>query len=482
MNFPQIASFAFFERTAITSMLVAMGHMGDGEQLERAFAGASIHEIFNVLSVCILLPIEILTHYLFHLTRVMLPGEPKNNGESWEGPIKKFVTPLTHKIIKSNKKLIEAIAGDSSITCDSYYPVYCEDGVESYDTCTRVGLIACDKDSNECPLFFRNGATKKEDHVSGGVCLFLGIFIIIICLVALVTLLQRMLLAVSSRIIYKTSNINPYLAMIVGSGITMLVQSSSTTISILTPLTGLGLLTLEQMFPLTLGANIGTSVTALMAASVQDKIASLHVALAHLFFNVTGILIWYPIPYMRYIPLTLARGKGKATRLWRGFPVVYVTLIFFVFPLLLLGISALFEKKTPGYTALGGLLVILVGFGLLYFTFWWKCREGRDTFNAWMAKRERHHVIIKCLPENMDKLNALPEVVELLRAELASLLVEKADGTPEKVRDISSNATICTQEGTSTRHHEDIGSMKIEEGLNNPVLEQMPSNLSETYD
>jgi sodium-dependent phosphate cotransporter len=50
------------------------------------------------------------------------------------------------------------------------------------------------------------------------------------------------------------------------------------------------------MYPLTLGANIGTTVTGFLAAIVSANVNSLQVALAHLFFNLSGIVIWYPIP------------------------------------------------------------------------------------------------------------------------------------------------------------------------------------------
>ena len=70
----------------------------------------------------------------------------------------------------------------------------------------------------------------------------------------------------------------------------LVVQSSSITTSVLTPLVGLGVIQLEQMFPLTLGANIGTTVTGLLAAMVTDSVEALQVALAHLFFNIFGIM------------------------------------------------------------------------------------------------------------------------------------------------------------------------------------------------
>ena len=179
--------------------------MGNGDQLERAFAGATVHDIFNVLAVAILFPIEVGTHYLYHLTKALLPAETKS-GDSWDGPVKKIVAPLSNLVLIANKNLMTDVANGVR-TCESYYPVTCEGNVESYATC-NFGLIACDKKTNKCPIFFQNGATKKDDSVSGGVCLVLALVIIIVCLIGLVSLLQRMLKESSSRIIYKATNIN----------------------------------------------------------------------------------------------------------------------------------------------------------------------------------------------------------------------------------------------------------------------------------
>ena len=146
-------------------------------------------------------------------------------------------------------------------------------------------LIECNKDTGDCPAFFQQDATAADDKVSGGVVFFIAIIILFTCLVGLVTILQKMLLGMSTRIIYKATDVNGYLAMVIGAGITMVVQSSSITTSTLTPLVGMGALRLEQMYPLTLGANIGTTMTAIMASLVADEVESIQVALAHLFFN-----------------------------------------------------------------------------------------------------------------------------------------------------------------------------------------------------
>merc|ERR1712087_623383 len=100
------------------------------------------------------------------------------------------------------------------------------------------------------------------------------------------------------------------------------------------------------------------TVTGLLASLVSGKVEALQVALAHLFFNLTGIAIWYPIPFMRKVPLEGARALGKWTRRSRAIPPVYIIIVFFVIPLLLLALSELFQQKKVGLTVLGTLICV----------------------------------------------------------------------------------------------------------------------------
>eukprot|EP00978_Attheya_sp_CCMP212_P000165 scaffold303_cov46-Attheya_sp.AAC.5 len=425
--------------TSVTSTIVAMGHLGDGDELERAFAGATVHDMFNFLTVAIFFPLEIITGYLFYLTKAMLPNEVAD-GEKWEGPIKKIVSPLGSKIIIANKNVIKDIANGKTESCDEYYPTEC-DGAVNKANC-KVGLIGCDKKTGDCPAFFQDGADQHDDEVSGGVCLFLSLVLLIVCLIGLVTLLQKMLLGTSTRIIYKATNINGYLAMVVGMGITILVQSSSITTSTLTPLVGMGVLQLEQMYPLTLGANIGTTFTALLAAMVSDSVQSLQVALAHLFFNLSGIAVWYPFPPLRNVPLNMARKLGKITRIWRGFPLVYIAVMFFLVPILLLGLSELFGQDSIGFTVLGIFLTILLFAGVGLTTYWWIFRGGKDSTLRKMASRQKKSATLQSLPEDMDYLKSevmrLKEHTGLSDEELAE--EKKLDGSVEEDDDIEATA------------------------------------------
>ena len=120
---------------------------------------------------------------------------------------------------------------------------------------------------------------------------------------------------------------------------TVAVQSSSITTSILVPLVAAGVLTLQNAFPVTLGANIGTTVTALLASIAADSPDALVIALAHVTFNVLGILIIYPWPKIRRIPLFLAELTATAAVKRKSVVAVYVIGLFIVTPLVVLFIA-----------------------------------------------------------------------------------------------------------------------------------------------
>jgi len=390
--------------TSVTNTIVAMGQMGDGDQLERAFSGATVHDMFNFLTVAIFFPVELITGYLWRLTALCVKNFTSRDGSKWVGPIKKIVGPLGKMVIIPNKNIIKGVAKGES--CEDYYPINCTDPSNpTYDTCSDVGLIACNKATDACPAFFQADATLADDKTSG-ICVFiLGLIILFICLFGLVQVLQKMLLGMSTRVIYKATNINGYLAMLIGVGVTILVQSSSITTSTFTPLVGMGVIRLEQMYPITLGANIGTTITALLAALLSTTEA-MQVALAHLFFNISGILVWYPIPVLRNVPMNAARQLGKATRIWRGVPIVYILVAFMLIPVALLGLSIMFTENVIGLTVLGSIIVIFIVLGIAYLFYWWYYTGGKERCITCMTERQARTDAVNSLPTDMTDVKA----------------------------------------------------------------------------
>jgi sodium-dependent phosphate cotransporter len=126
--------------------------------------------------------------------------------------------------------------------------------------------------------------------------------------------------------------------MLVGMVMTVIVQSSSITTSLMVPLAGARIVTLRQIFPVTLGSNIGTTVTALlasMAAPQETAALAVQIALVHLLFNLTGIALIFTVPAIREIPLRAARGLANLAVESKKLAILYLVFLFYVLPALL---------------------------------------------------------------------------------------------------------------------------------------------------
>ena len=394
--------------TSVTNTLVSFGQVGDDDQFERAFAGATVHDMFNFLSVLVILPIELLFHPLEHMTDAMKPDKV-DDGEKWVGPIKVWVAPLAKRIINANKNVIKNVAkGDT--TCAEIYEGVATGDVKGLIKCSGVENPFNGVETDVCPMFYKEGATQSDDMASGAVCLFFAILGLCFCLYSLVKVLQSIVHASSTALIKRSTDLNPYLAMLIGAGVTLLVQSSSITTSVLTPLVGLDIIKIEQMFPLTLGANIGTTGTALLASMVSDKPESVQIALCHLFFNIFGILIWFPVPAMRQVPMNAAKQLGTFTRQYKGFPAVYILVAFGITPLVLLGVSTMFDKG-GAFIAIGCLLVTVLLSLLLKLVYWIKKQDGMNKISIKLADMQANAEFKKTL---MVSFIALEERVNLI--------------------------------------------------------------------
>lgn len=291
--------------TSVTNTLVSINHIGNREEFSRAFAGATVHDFFNILSVATLLPLELVSGYLAALSGAIADGI-SGDSETFKSPIKVIVSPVTDSIVKLNKTAIKE---------------------EEYDDMIEGGWF---KDSDIAPA------------AAGVITLFVSLIFLCLGLYLLVRTL-RSLLATHFRPALEKWMASPYinkwwfgyLSIGIGTLLTIAVQSSSVTTSAITPLVGIGIITVDQMYPVTLGANIGTTITAMLAAVASGKTDAMQVAFAHLFFNLSGILIWYPIPFMRAVPLFFAHQLAAAVHKRRWFAFAYIGVVFFGIPLLL---------------------------------------------------------------------------------------------------------------------------------------------------
>ena len=182
-----------------------------------------------------------------------------------------------------------------------------------------------------------------EDTARGLVMASVAVVLLFTALFLLVKILRGLLKDRLAGLFSKTLFRHPAISFVVGLFTTAAVQSSSVTTSLVVPLVGAGVLKIKQIFPYTLGANIGTTVTAMLAALAgiaspepgfeHAAAMGLAVALGHLLFNVFGTVVFWPL---QWIPISLAKGYAKLASKRRILAAVYVIIIFFVLPILTL--------------------------------------------------------------------------------------------------------------------------------------------------
>lgn len=264
--------------TTVTNTLASLGHLRRPQEFRPAFAAATVHDFFNVLAVIVLLPVELTTGVLSNSAEWLSERLVGSGGATFESPIKQAVK--------------EPVAWLESLW-------------------EAVG----------------------SGNVLGALLLVTGLTFIFL---ALTFITRNMRLLVADRV---ERSLNSLLgrgagapAILLGIVITVSVQSSSITTSILIPLAASGVITLQNTYPVTLGANVGTTVTALLASLATNRPEALTVALVHTLFNIFGIAIFYPVPTMRMIPIRLAERLADVAVRKRTAVIGYVMATFVLVP------------------------------------------------------------------------------------------------------------------------------------------------------
>jgi sodium-dependent phosphate cotransporter len=276
--------------TTITNTIVSLGHVRQGEEFKRAFAAATIHDFFNLMSVVIFLPLEMMFGLLQKAGGAL--GNFMIHGDSLSIKGFDFLRPLI-------KPPISALQGSLG----------------------NLGLT---------------------DVIVGSLLIVLGIAMIFFVITFIGKLLKVLMVGRAKDILHHAVGRGPISGIATGTAVTVLVQSSSTTTGLIIPLAGAGVFSLRQVYPFTLGANIGTCITALLAATAvtgANAIFALQVALVHLIYNVLGVVVIYGIPFLRNIPLYAAERLADMAMRNKLFVALYITGVFVLIPLLLIGIS-----------------------------------------------------------------------------------------------------------------------------------------------
>lgn len=177
---------------------------------------------------------------------------------------------------------------------------------------------------------------------NGIALIVIGLILILVSIFYLGKLLKIAIVGRAKNVLRSAIGQGSFRGILSGLLVTILVQSSSTTTSLVVPLAGTGLLTLEEVYPFTLGANIGTCITALIAATavLENHLAALEIALVHLFFNSLGVILIYGTPFLRKLPILAAQNLAKLASKRKYIAFVYILSVFFILPGILLGITS----------------------------------------------------------------------------------------------------------------------------------------------
>ena len=266
--------------TTVTNTLVSLGSIRQSEEFKRAFAAATVHDFFNLMAVAILLPIELITGWLSSTAEWISEQLVGSGGVEFDSPVKKWV--------KEPVGWIEDLVGNLG----------------------------------------------AETNVLGTIMVVTGLVIVLLALTFITKNMRRL---VADRI---ERSLNAMLgkgggtvAILLGIVITVAVQSSSITTSIMVPLAAAGVVTIRNIYPVTLGANVGTTITALLAALAAANANALTVGLVHTLFNVSAIVLLYPIVKIREIPIRLAQGLAEIAVTRQAMAIAYVGTVFIVIPL-----------------------------------------------------------------------------------------------------------------------------------------------------
>ncbi len=264
--------------TTLTSTIVSLGYITKSKEFRKAISAGTIHDIFNILVVILLFPLELYYGFLSNLAQY----------------ITNLITP-------------DSLSQGTSLNFNLY--------ITKPATYAIARLV-----SNTLVL------------------VLLSFALLFFSIKFLSTEIYRRLIGNSKDQLRKYIFKSSYKSFFVGALLTAGVQSSSITTSLVVPLVATGKVSLKRSFPFIMGANLGTTITALLAAFFKSD-AAISIAIAHLLFNMLGVLIFMPIPFIRSIPVILAGRFGRLTMHHRIIGFAYIIVIFFLLPFTLIYIS-----------------------------------------------------------------------------------------------------------------------------------------------
>ena len=348
--------------TSLTSTMVSLSHIQKVEEYELGFSVAVVHDLFNWLTILFMLPLEIGTGLLENISGLIVKNISFNQNMKHSKitfSLKSLFAPIISSIVVfEDEELVSSFRVINNTVASDSYEESEDSSEEDYEE--DNSLESLEEESKEmydlpftilktnCPdgcnyLFAGSSLTDQE---KGAILMVSSLLLFLACYLFLIkimkNLLSRPLAEVTTKFLSKHTSSVPcfmgYVFMFIGALATVLVQSSSILTSSLVPLVSTQVISLESAYPLTLGTNLGTTATSLMAAFSYFEETAVRLALCHLFFNLFGVLAFYPLSFMRW-PLFIAKQFGRKVIKYKWLSIFYLILSFFLGPLLIFGLS-----------------------------------------------------------------------------------------------------------------------------------------------
>ncbi|MDD4293917.1 MAG: Na/Pi symporter [Candidatus Omnitrophica bacterium] len=276
--------------TTVTNTLVSIAHIGRKEEFKRAVSGGTIHDFFNIFCVIVMFPLQLTTNFLGILASYMSNLFSHFGGMTFTSPLKVLTQPVIHIIFEILKYFIG----------------------------TNLQLLYI-------------------------LMLTASLVLLFFSLAFIVKIMRMLVLEKAEIVLNKTLGKNGVVAILAATLFTAVIQSSSITTSLMIPLIASGILNIETVFPIVMGANIGTTVTAMLASFATANPAAITVAFVHFLFNMIGVCVIYPIKPLRSFLVICARKLGEAAARKKRYIFIYVLTLFFIVPGILIAISELMK-------------------------------------------------------------------------------------------------------------------------------------------
>ncbi|GAA3060157.1 Na/Pi symporter [Actinocorallia glomerata] len=276
--------------TTLTNTLVSLGMVRDKEQFRRGFAAATVHDFFNLIAVLIFLPLEMAF-----------------------GLLERIATFFAGHASDSDGGLFAAVFGGIG------------DVVKAATTPLADGI--------------QYTVSWIPDPVRGIVMIVVAVALILMVINFIGRMLKVLMVGKAKAVFHAAMGRGPITGIGSGALMTVMVQSSSTSTALMVPLAGSGAFTLRQVYPFTIGANIGTTVTALISAFAFTGVEAhyaLIAALVHLSFNVLATLVIFGLPFLRELPPRGATWLANLAAEKKIYAAVWVLGVFVALPLVLI--------------------------------------------------------------------------------------------------------------------------------------------------